>query len=52
MPEGLEAEIWRRACEPLVGRTILETVVDPRVVPDGFADVVTGATFERARRRG
>lgn len=52
MPEGLEAEIWRRACKPLVGRTIVETVVDPRVAPDGFADAVTGATFERARRRG
>ena len=52
MPEGLEAEIWRRACEPLVGRTIVEAVVDPRVVPDGFADVVTGATIEQVRRRG
>ena len=51
MPEGLEAEIWRRACEPLVGRTIVEAVVDPRVAPEGFADEVVGATFERARRR-
>ena len=52
MPEGLEAEIWRRACEPLAGRTIVEAVVDPRVAPDGFVDVVTSATIERVRRRG
>lgn len=52
MPEGLEAEIWRRACEPLIGRTIVEVVVDERVAPDGFADVVTGATIDAARRRG
>ena len=52
MPEGLEAEIWRRACEPLVGRTIVDVVVDLRVVADGFADAVTGATFTGARRRG
>ena len=52
MPEGLEAEIWRRACEPLVGRIIVEAVVDPRVVPEGFADEVIGATVERVRRRG
>lgn len=52
MPEGLEAEIWRRACEPLIGRSIVGVVVDERVAPDGFADVVTGATIEAARRRG
>ena len=52
MPEGLEAEIWRRACEPLVGRTIIGVVADRRVVPDGFDDAVTGTTFIGARRRG
>ncbi len=52
MPEGLEAEIWRRACEPLVGRTIVDVVIDDRVVEEGFAAAVAGATFERSRRRG
>lgn len=52
MPEGLEAEIWRRASEPLVGRTIVEAVVDERVVPAGFTEVVTGARIEGVRRRG
>ena len=52
MPEGLEAEIWRRACEPLVGRTIVDVVADDRVVDDGVVAAITGATFERARRRG
>jgi len=52
VPEGLEAEIWRRASEPLVGRTIAEVIVDDRVVADGFVATVTGATIEGARRRG
>jgi formamidopyrimidine-DNA glycosylase len=52
MPEGLEAEIWRRACEPLIGRTILDTVTDDRVVEEGFAGAVDGATFTATRRRG
>lgn len=52
MPEGLEAEIWRRACEPLVGRTIVEAVVDERVVPDGFVATVSGARIDGVRRRG
>ena len=52
MPEGLEAEIWRRACEPLVGRTIVDVVTDDRVVDDGVVEAITGATFERVRRRG
>lgn len=52
MPEGLEAEIWRYACEPLVGRTIVRAVVDDRVVADGFVAQVTGATIEGARRVG
>lgn len=52
MPEGLEAEIWRRACEPLVGRTITEAIVDQRVTADGFVATVVGATIETVRRRG
>jgi formamidopyrimidine-DNA glycosylase len=52
VPEGLEAEIWRRACEPLVGRTVEEVVADERVVDDGVVAAMTGATFEGARRRG
>jgi formamidopyrimidine-DNA glycosylase len=52
VPEGLEAEIWRRACGPLVGRTILDVDLDERSVAEGFADAVTGATFTGIRRRG
>ncbi|MGB0114407.1 MAG: DNA-formamidopyrimidine glycosylase family protein [Ilumatobacteraceae bacterium] len=52
MPEGLEAEIWRRACEPLVGRTIVDAVVDERVAPFGFADIVRGATISGVGRTG
>ena len=52
MPEGLEAEIWRRACEPLVGRTITGVLVDPRVVPPGFAEFVVGTSIVAVRRRG
>ena len=52
MPEGLEAEIWRRACEPLVGRTIIDAAVDERVVADGFVAMVSGATIDGVRRRG
>jgi formamidopyrimidine-DNA glycosylase len=52
VPEGLEAEIWRRACEPLAGRTIVEVVTDERAVDDGVVAALTGATFEGARRRG
>jgi formamidopyrimidine-DNA glycosylase len=52
VPEGLEAEIWRRACEPLVGRAIVAADLDHRVVAEGFTDAVIGATFSAARRRG
>jgi formamidopyrimidine-DNA glycosylase len=51
MPEGLEAEIWRSACEPLVGRTIVGVDVDARVAPPDLAGVV-GATIVAVRRRG
>ena len=52
MPEGLEAEIWRSACEPLIGRTIVDVVADDRVVPEGFGSAVIDATFTGIRRRG
>jgi formamidopyrimidine-DNA glycosylase len=51
MPEGLEAEIWRRACEPLVGRTVVEVDGDARVVPVDIRAVV-GAHILAVRRRG
>lgn len=52
MPEGLEAEIWRRACERLVGRTLCDVWVDERVADDGFVDATTGRSVESIRRRG
>jgi len=52
VPEGLEAEIWRRACVPLVGRTIVDVVADERVVPTGFGQVVTAAEIVGVRRLG
>lgn len=52
MPEGLEAEIWRVAAEPLVGRTIRGAMVDSRIAPPGFVDVVTGARITGVRRIG
>jgi formamidopyrimidine-DNA glycosylase len=51
MPEGLEAEIWRRACEPLVGRTIIDVEADERVAPPDLGRVV-GARIVAARRSG
>ena len=36
MPEGLEAEIWRQALNPVVGRRITGAWVDERVAPAGF----------------
>jgi formamidopyrimidine-DNA glycosylase len=52
VPEGLEAEIWRRASEPLIGRTIVDVVADDRVVSEGFGPAVIDATFAATRRRG
>jgi formamidopyrimidine-DNA glycosylase len=52
VPEGLEAEIWRRAVEQTVGRTISAAWLDPRVGPEGFADAVVGSTIVSARRAG
>jgi formamidopyrimidine-DNA glycosylase len=52
VPEGLEAEIWRRASEQLIGRTIVAVEADERVVAERFAERVTGATVLAVRRRG
>src|SRR5688572_13640420 len=52
MPEGLEAEIWRMACEPLVGRTIVAAEVDERIAPLAFAEVVVGSLITDIRRIG
>lgn len=52
MPEGLEAEIWRRAAQRLVGRTIHEAWVDRRVAPDGFVDQIVGRRIDAVRRAG
>jgi formamidopyrimidine-DNA glycosylase len=52
VPEGLEAEIWRRAVERTRGRTISAAWLDSRVGPDRFADAVVGTTILSARRAG
>lgn len=50
MPEGLEAEIWRAAATPLVGRTITDVWVDERIAPVGLADTITGAEITSVDR--
>jgi formamidopyrimidine-DNA glycosylase len=52
VPEGLEAEIWRRAAEPLVGRRIVDATVDDRVAPAGFRASVVDALIEGVGRVG
>lgn len=52
MPEGLEAEIWREACGPLVGRTIVAAEVDELIAPLAFAEAVIGSFITGARRIG
>ena len=52
MPEGLEAEIWRRSAQPLVGRTVASVWCDERVAPAGLADEFVGAEIRSVRRRG
>lgn len=52
MPEGLEAEIWRRSAQPLVGRVVASVWRDERVAPAGLADELVGAVIQRIRRRG
>lgn len=52
MPEGLEAEIWRRAAQTVVGRKIVRLWCDDRVAPPGLVETLTGSTIEAIRRRG
>lgn len=52
MPEGLEAAIWCRAGEALVGRTIESVTADERVSPEGLEREVVGARIAGVRRRG
>jgi formamidopyrimidine-DNA glycosylase len=52
MPEGLEAEIWRRSAEPLVGRRVASVWCDERVAPAGLADALIGTEIRAIRRRG
>lgn len=52
MPEGLEAEIWRRAAAPIVGRRIRDVWCDERVAPDGLAATLRGARIEGVDRVG
>lgn len=52
MPEGLEAEIWRRATTVLVGRRIADVWCDDRVTPDGLADTIRGARIDGVDRIG
>ena len=51
MPEGLEAEIWRRSIETLVGRTVTDMWLDHRVAEPGVAALV-GHTIDAVFRQG
>jgi len=52
MPEGLEAEIWRRAASSTIGRTITSAWVDERTADPGLATLVVGESIVDVRRRG
>lgn len=52
MPEGLEAEIWTRAAQTLVGRVIGRVWSDPRVAPSELSAELGGAEIEAVRRVG
>jgi len=51
VPEGLEAEIWRRSIEVLVGRTVTDIWFDARVCDHGIPALI-GQTVEAVTRRG
>lgn len=52
MPEGLEAEIWRRAAAPIVGRRVRFVWCDERVAPDGLVATLSGARIDGVDRVG
>lgn len=51
MPEGLEAEIWRRAAQPLIGRRIERIELDKRVADPALITAV-GKRIDGVRRHG
>lgn len=52
MPEGLEAEIWRRSLEGLVGSTITAVWADERSADPGVASMLLGSLMTSIDRRG
>ncbi|MGK0276653.1 MAG: formamidopyrimidine-DNA glycosylase [Ilumatobacter sp.] len=52
MPEGLEAEIWRRSLEGLVGSTITHVWVDQRSADPGMPAMLPGSVIGRIDRLG
>jgi formamidopyrimidine-DNA glycosylase len=52
VPEGLEAEIWRRAANVLVGRRIDTVWFDDRVAPADLAEAVERCAIVAVRRLG
>jgi formamidopyrimidine-DNA glycosylase len=52
MPEGPEAEIWRRAATATIGRRITGAWVDERVAPAAFVDAVVDTSITGVRRVG
>ncbi len=52
MPEGLEAEIWRRGLTGVVGRTIVSAFVDERVAPRELPELAAGERIETVDRVG
>jgi len=52
VPEGLEAEIWRRAATVLIGRTVERWWVDERVAPPGMVSDLAGASVDAVDRIG
>ncbi len=52
MPEGLEAEIWSRAAQRLVGRRVESVWCDDRVAPEGLAEMLCGARLDGVDRVG
>lgn len=52
MPEGLEAEIWRRALDRVVGRRVESLWIDRRVADPDLLDVLPGSSIDRIGRHG
>jgi formamidopyrimidine-DNA glycosylase len=52
MPEGLEAEIWRRSLEGLVGSTITKVWADERSADPDVMSMLPGSVISRIDRLG